>query len=312
MASVHALVGSDSFLQLEGVRRIAAALGKDAQRIDFDGESAQVADVLDEVRSFSMFAGSKMVVVRNAEEFISRFRENMEEYVANPVDSATLVLRCKTLPGNQRITKLIAKHGKVEPCEPPKDRDLSRWVIDRARTAHKTAIDPAAANLLADLVGADLGRLDNEIAKLALMTDGRVTEKEVNVSVVFQREQEMWHMTDELTAGRVGKALERWRHLLTSDPSTEFRAVTWLTIWLEKAVKAQRLKKQKISPAAIAKELRIWPAHNVDALLRTADKLGDRGLADALDLLADLDHRSKSGLGEAADNVERFMLSLAS
>jgi DNA polymerase-3 subunit delta len=311
MPSVYALVGSDSFLQLEAIRRIAAGLGKDAQRLDFDGETAQVADVLDEVRSFSMFAGSKLVVVRSGEEFISRFRDHMEEYVANPVDSATLVLRCKSLPGNQKISKLIAKHGKVEPCEPPKDKDLARWVADRAKTAHKTAIDPAAAQLLADLVGADLGRLDNEIAKLALMTDGKVTEKEVNASVVFQREQEMWHMTDELTAGRVDNALERWRQLLQSDPSTEFRAVTWLTIWLEKAVKAQRLKAQRVNPMAIAKELRIWPAHNVDALLRTADKLGAKGLADALDLLANLDYRSKTGLGEASDNVERFMLSLA-
>ncbi|MGC4031559.1 MAG: DNA polymerase III subunit delta [Tepidisphaeraceae bacterium] len=311
MPTVFALVGSDSFLQLEAVRRIAAGLGKDAQRVDFDGESAGLADVLDELRSFSMFAGSKLVVVRSADEFISRFRENMEEYVANPVDSATLVLRCKSLPANQKISKLIVKHGKVEPCEPPKDRDLARWVIERAKTAHKTAIDPAAAQSLADLVGADLGRLDNEIAKLALMTDGRVTENEVNASVVFQREQQMWQMTDELTAGRISAALERWRHLLTSDPSTEFRAVTWLTIWLEKAVKAHRLKLQRVSPPAIAKELRIWPANNVDALLRTADKLGTRGLANALDLLADLDHRSKSGLGEAADNVERFMLSLA-
>ena len=311
MSSVHALVGSDSFLQLEAVRRISAGLGKDAQRIDFDGESAGLADVLDEIRSFSMFAGSKLVVVRSADEFISRFRDSMEEYVAAPVDSATLVLRCKSLPGNQRISKLIAKHGRVEPCEPPKDRELARWVSERAKTTHKVAIEPAAAQALADLVGADLGRLDNEIAKLALMVDGGVTEKDVNASVVFQREQEMWHMTDELTGGRVAKALERWRHLLTTDPSSEFRAVTWLTIWLEKAVKAQRLKKQRISQPAIAKELRIWPAHNVDALLRTADRLGDRGLADALDLLASLDHRSKSGLGEAADNVERFMLSLA-
>jgi DNA polymerase III subunit delta len=311
MAAVYALVGSDSFLQLEAIRRIAAGLGADTQRVDFDGETAALADVLDEVRSFSMFAGSKLIVVRSADEFISRFREAMEEYVASPVDSATLVLRCKSLPGNQRISKLIAKHGKVEPCEPPKDRDLARWVGDRGRGAHKLAIDPAAAQTLADLVGADLGRLDNELAKLALMTDGRVTEADVNKSVVFQREQEMWHMTDELTAGRVGRALERWRHLLTTDPSTEFRAVTWLTLWLEKAVKAHRLRAQNVSPPAIAKELRIWPASNVDALLRTAHKLGDRGLADALDLLADLDHRSKSGLGEAADNVERFMLSLA-
>ena len=312
MAPVIALVGDDAFLQLEAIRRIAAALGKDAQRVDFDGETATVADVLDEVRSFSMFAGSKMVVVRTAEEFISRYRDNIEDYVAAPVDSATLVLRCKTLPGNQRISKLIAKHGQVESCEPPKDKELPRWIVERAKSTHKIAIDGGAAQLMADLVGGDLGRLDNELAKLALMVEGRVTEADVGKSVAFQREQEMWHMTDELTAGRIDKALERWRHLVTSDPSTEFRAVTWLAIWLEKAVKGLRLKKQKMNPFAIAKELRIWPANNVDSLLRTADKMGEAGLNRALDLLADLDHRGKTGLGDASDNVERFMLSLAS
>lgn len=311
MSSVHALVGDDPFLQLEAVRRLAAALGKDVQRNDFDGETAQLADVMDEVRSFSMFAGAKMVVIRAAEEFISRFREEMEEYVQHPSDSATLVLRCKSLPGNQKISKLIAKHGTVESCEPPKDKDLPNWIVARAKSPHGIAIDFGAARLMADLVGADLGRLDNELAKLALMVDGKVLAEHVSKSVVFQREQEMWHMTDELTAGRLDKALERWRHLVQSDPSSEFRAVTWLTIWLEKAVKALRLKQKKMNPFAIAKELRIWPANNVDSLLKTADAMGAPGLSRALDLLADLDHRSKSGLGDASDNVERFILSLA-
>jgi len=310
MTAVYALVGEDTFLHLEAIRKIAASL-KDAQRNDFDGESAQLHEVFDELRSFSMFASSKLVVVRNGDEFISRYRENMEEYVQSPSDSATLVLRCKSLPGNQRISKMIAKHGKVEPCEPPKDKDLPRWIIDRAKTGHKLQIDPGAAQLLAELVGGDLGRLDNELAKLALMVEGKVAEADVSKSVVFQRDQEMWHMTDELTAGRIDKALERWRHLVQSDPSSEFRAVTWLAIWVEKAMKALRLKKQKMNPFAIAKELRIWPANNVDSLLRTADKLGDHGLTRALDLLTDLDHRAKSGLADASDNVERFMLSLA-
>ncbi|HEY0007745.1 MAG TPA: hypothetical protein VGB55_03390, partial [Tepidisphaeraceae bacterium] len=77
------------------------------------------------------------------------------------------------------------------------------------------------------------------------------------------------------------------------------------------AIKALKLKQAKTNPFAIAKELRIWPASNVDALLRTADRLGERGLSAALDLLAQLDFRSKTGVADASDNVERFMLSLA-
>ncbi|HEY0007735.1 MAG TPA: DNA polymerase III subunit delta, partial [Tepidisphaeraceae bacterium] len=218
MAGVEALVGSDTFLQLQAIRAIAQSLGADAQRLDFDGESAPLAEVMDELRSFSMFASAKMVVIRNADDFISKYRSEMEEYVAAPVDSAALVLRCSSLPGNQRISKLIAKHGKITPCEPPKDKELPAWIVGRG-TTHGIKIRPDAAAALADLVGGDLGRLDNELAKLALMTSGQVTEADVHQSVVFQRDQEMWHMTDELTAGHVDKALERWRHLIQSDPS---------------------------------------------------------------------------------------------
>ncbi len=310
MKAVHALVGDDSFLQLEALARIAASLG-DAQRQDFDGETAQLADVMDELRSFSMFAGSKLVVVRAADDFISTFRSQMEEYVQNPVDSATLVLRCKSLPGNQKIAKLIAKHGTVEKCEPPKEKELPAWIVSRGKSSHNITIDPGAATVLADFIGADLGRLDNELAKLALMVDGKVTSQDVNNSAVFQRDQEMWHMTDELTAGKIDQALQRWRNLLQSDPSTEFRAVTWLCIWMEKAIKALRLKQQKMNPFAISKELKIWPANNVDSLLRTAERMGAAGMAKSLDLLADLDYRTKTGLGDATANVERFMLSLA-
>lgn len=307
---LYALVGEDSFLQIEALQKIVHSLGN-AQRTDFDGETAELAEVMDELRSFSMFASSRLVVVRSADEFISRYRSEMEEYVQSPSESATLVLRCKSLPGNQRISKLIAKHGAIEKCDPPGDRDLPVWIVQRARNKHQLDIEPAAARLLADLIGTDLGRLDNELAKLALSVDGKVNAEVVNRSVVFQREQEMWHMTDELTAGRVDKALERWRHLLQSDPSSEFRAVTWLGLWLEKAIKAIQLKQDKVSPPAIAKQLRIWPVSNVDSLLKTVDRLGQQRLYRSLDLLTELDHRSKSGLGEASDNVERFIISMA-
>ena len=42
----------------------------DAQRIDIDGERAELADVLDELRSFAMFGGHKLVIVRDADDFI--------------------------------------------------------------------------------------------------------------------------------------------------------------------------------------------------------------------------------------------------
>src|SRR6476660_8536808 len=100
---VYALVGDDSFLQLQELAAIARLMPKDVQRADYDGETAQLADVLDELRSYSMFGGGgKLVVVRNGDELLKRFREQMEDYVAEPAESGTLVLRVNSLPKNQR------------------------------------------------------------------------------------------------------------------------------------------------------------------------------------------------------------------
>jgi DNA polymerase-3 subunit delta len=313
--TVYALVGSDAYLQTLELRRILSALPPDTQRIDVQGDESSVslADVLDELRAFSMFGSGKAVVVREADDFISKYREQLEDYVASPVDANLLILRCSSLPKTQRIAKAIDKLGGYVPCEPPKDAMLPQWIVRHAKTAHDLVVQPDAAAALADLIGADLGRLDNEIARLALQTDGQpLTVDVVKTGVSFQRDQEMWHMTDELTAGRPAEAVRRWRHLLQSDPSSEYRGITWLGIWVEKATKALAMKRAKMSPEAIAKAAKIWPTQNVFPLLKAAEQLGDAGLARATDLLTDLDKSTKSGLGNAADGVETFIASLSS
>jgi DNA polymerase-3 subunit delta len=306
---VYALVGAEPFLQLQKLREILAQLPGDAQRIDLDGERAELAEVLDELRSFAMFGSAKVVVVRNADEFLTRFREQLEDYVARPSDSGVLILRLQSLPANQRIYKAIARVGSVESCEPPKD--LPRWVIQRAREEQGVAIAPDAARLLVDLIGADLGRIDGELAKLALAADGKtITAEHVSGAVAFARERQMWDLTNELACGRTAEALRRWRQLIQLDPSTEFRAVTWLGMWLENVRKAIALKRKGVQPFSIAQQLRIWPREMQGPFFQTAEALGESGAARATDLLADVDLRSKSGVGDAESNVERFILEI--
>src|SRR5687767_4572189 len=308
---VYALVGSDSFLQLQKLSDILRKMPPDVQRVDAEGERAELAEVLDELRSFAMFGGGKLVVVRDADAFITRFREQLEDYLAAPSDSATLVLRLASLPKNQKIYKAIDKVGEIESCDPPKD--LAKWAAERARTAHAMTLTPEAARLMADLVGDDLGRIDNELAKVAIDAGGSkqpVGPEKIAASVAFQREQEMWDMTNELAAGHVAAALRRWRQLVQLDPSAEFRAVTWLGMWLENVRKALALNRKGLGGFAICQQLRIWPREMQDPFFKTACALGDAGAAAALDLLAEIDHQSKTGVGDAAANVERFILQI--
>ena len=104
---VYALVGSDPFLQLQKLREITSLFPGEVQRFDYDGETAQLGDVLDELQSFAMFGGDqKLVTVREADALITRYREQLEDYVNKPSTSATLVLRLSSLPATQRIAHL--------------------------------------------------------------------------------------------------------------------------------------------------------------------------------------------------------------
>ncbi|HWE01663.1 MAG TPA: DNA polymerase III subunit delta [Tepidisphaeraceae bacterium] len=309
---IYALVGSEPFLQLQKLAEVLALLPPDAQRSDFDGEKAELADVLDDLRSFAMFGGAKAVVVRNGDEFLTRCRSQLEDYAAKPSNSATLILRLTSLPKNHRIHKMIAKAGRIESCEPPSDRELPQWILRQGKSAHHVTLTPDAAAMLADLLGGEMGRIDTELAKLALMSDGGKVDAELIAhTVTFQRERQMWDMTNEIASGRPAEALRRWRQLIQTDSSAEFRAVTWLGMWLETVRKALAMKRQGTSDAAICSILRIYPRESQGDFMKTVAAMGEAGVARALDLLIAVDRQSKSGVGAFATNVERFLLQIA-
>jgi DNA polymerase-3 subunit delta len=306
---VYALAGESSYLQLEKLGELLRMAPPDTQRLDMEGDSAQLADVFDELRSFAMFGGSKVLIMRDGEEFISRFREQVEGYLANPSTSATLVLRCnKKIPSNQRVYKLLQKCGEIIDCDPPKD--VVRWIIARAKDAHALTVNLDVAQLIFEFIGNDMGRIDNELAKLALTGKQRIALADIEESVAFQAVRPMWDLTNALSMGNKEEAVRRWRQLLQMEKSAEFRGITWLSLWLENVRRALELLRQGIAPGAIAKELRIWPASMGDSFITVARHLGDAGVCKAMAQLAEIDYQSKTGVGDAAENVERFLLAL--
>src|SRR5208282_4870215 len=98
--------------------------------------------------------------------------------------------------------------------------------------------------------------------------------------------------------------------LVQADSSAEFRAVTWLCIWLENVRKALAMLKQGQNAFTIGQTLRIWPREMQQKFVDTVKILGDFGRKRAVDLLAELDFQTKTGVGDAAGNVERFLLQL--
>ena len=218
-----------------------------------------MAAILDEVRTPSMFAPKKLVIVDPADPVFKKVdddeekrlsnRELLETYLEAPVDSATLVLVVNSWPKTTRLHKALDKIGGIRWCESIKAYAAPAWIARRATDAYAKSIDSTAAARLAELIGPDLQRLDNELAKLSLYQPDlpAITIQAVNALVGFQHEQQIWEMIEALAGRDAPTALKKIDEIWALDSKIEYTATGAVFSWLHQVIKARRTRRS--SPA---------------------------------------------------------------
>lgn len=313
------LHGKDPFLRslhTDKLREVFRAAGVDAEVMRFDGGSAGVADVLDECRTLGLMQQHKIVVVDEADEWLkdtgsgARARDVVERYLESPSETATLVLRAETWHKG-KIDNLVAKCGCVIKCEKPDDRTAASWAVQRAQKRYGVVLEREAAGALVSLCGAELGRLDTEIAKLSSAAEGGVvTAALVREMVGYSREQAFWDVQEALLSGDAEFALRKVRELMTVSrlPATLVRY--GMLDLSRKLHAASRMLAEGAHPAAVSKELKLWGVTK-DPLLDSARRCGVGKGAAAVRLAVGADVAAKTGFGDEDRGAEVAALGLA-
>jgi len=220
---VCALFGDEPFLRRQSLLCLrAAVLGGGEGEFSFstfEGRSAALRDVLEELATKAMFGpGKRLVVVEEADEFVSRYRTDLENYVAAPAVTGVLVLELKSFPGTTRLYKAVAADGLLVDCSPPATAQLVRWLGSWAKQTHHVQLPQPAAEKLVEMVGPELGLLDQELAKLALSagSDKKITPEMVERLVGGWRAKTTWVMLDAALDGNAREALTQLDRLLAS------------------------------------------------------------------------------------------------
>jgi DNA polymerase III delta subunit len=293
------------------VRMDAASLGADA-----------MAAVLDEVRTPSMFAPKKLVIIDPADPLFKKAdsddekrlgnRELLENYLAAPSDFATLVLVVNSWLKTTRLHKTLDKVGAVRWAESIKPHQAPPWIVSRAKNAYGKTIDPAAASRLADLIGPDLQRLDNELAKLSLYQpdSAAITVQAIDALVGFQHEQEIWDMINALAARDAPTALKKIEEIWSPGSKIEYTATGAVFSWLHQVIRARELVDRRLPDAQIGRELRLWPPDRAQMVIALARNWGLDGAARWSAAMLQMDVANKSSLGEPRRNLEKFVVQL--
>jgi DNA polymerase-3 subunit delta len=237
-----ALVGDDRFLTRLVIQHL---LGKssDSEYARYNGEDHTWVEVIDELSMTSLFAtGPRRLLLENADTFVSRNRPQLESFVQDPTTvQGSLILDLQSLPSNTRLYRYVAEHGWLIECRLPevsagrgKKPDESRvrkWLAHWAHRQHAIRPTQAAIERMGELIGWELGLLDQELAKLALFV---APQDSVDVDLVDQvvggwRTQTTWEMLEAAADGNAADAIRQLDHLLQAgeSPQALFGSIAW-------------------------------------------------------------------------------------
>lgn len=279
---------------------------------DAEPDKVDIAEIFDELRTLPFLAGRRVVLVKNADKFVSANRQLLENYFDNPSATGVLVLTVKTWDSRTRLAKKLPGVGTLIAVERPKTQELWRHLVSYAKDAHDKGLGRQAAELLVDLAGDDLTRLYTEVDKLALFADSEknITIKHIESLTGNNRLFNAFSVIDACIAGNAAQAAQRLRKMFAEDRSTEYTAVGAFAYHFRKLWTAKRMLAAGDSVNAVAGRLRMW--YNKDAQFAQVRRLSMRQLGDRLQQLAAIDYAIKRGRAQPRVAMEQLVLSMAS
>jgi DNA polymerase III subunit delta len=241
---------------------------------------------------------------------VERWRERQLEAVAAaladlPPDLSVVLIARDKAPA--KLLKAVKKaEGEVFEFEAPKARAIpGALVADAERLGFR--LDPAAARMLVERMGANPTRLARELERLALWAGdgGEVSAADLDAMVADTSEAAVWSLSDALLDRDPAKALAIGERLIAQGENVT-GLIYGLASRLRKAHTALALIEEGVPPKQVESRLGMHPyaARQLVGRLRDAD-LDE--LREATEVLADLEVWCRGG----ADYGDELALTLA-
>ena len=312
---VYVIVGKDRFLVEQQIAGLVGQLLKPEEvqmclwRAEADKVSA--AEVFDDLRTLPFLAKRRVVVLTDADDFVSNNREPLERYFENPAATGVLVLAVSTWPSNTRLAKSLPKTGRLIEVSQMKSRTLAAYISDYAKQQYGKNLSFNAAYLLMELAGDEPGSLQSEIDKLAAYTNAAkaITEKDIAELVGHNRVFSAFEVIDSMTAGKTAEAIEKLRMMFQSDGDAEYTIVGAFAWHFRRMFSASAMLQKGLSPEIVSKKLRIW---NGDEFFGTLENMTLKQVGDCLKQLTEIDYGIKTGKATAQTAIEAMIVSLVS
>jgi len=218
--------------------------------------------------------------------------------------SVVLIARAKAPAKLTRAVK--AAKGEIHEFEAPKARDMPRVLVGDANQLG-FRLDPAAARMLVDRMGANPQRLHHELERLALWAGegGEVGAADLDAMVTDTSEAAVWALSDALLERNASSALAIAERLISQGENVT-GLIYGLASRLRKASSAAAQLEEGVAPQQVESRLGMHP-YAAKQLVRRLQDVDAAELREATIALADLEVWCRGG----ADYGDELALTLA-
>ena len=221
---VYLVVGEELFFRQQVLGAIRKAVVGDAgvslNEDQFVAGEADVRVVLGAARTLPMFGARRLVTVRSLERWdkgdgdepqtgvVHKPLDQLAEYASGAPDTTTLLLLADKLDNRRRLVATAKREGFLVVCASLPPHALPGWLRQRAREQGH-ALGANAAELLAELCGADLSVLSDALERVELFVgkDAEVTEAAVLECVANMQPGSVWDLVSAVGRRDAGAAL---------------------------------------------------------------------------------------------------------
>lgn len=268
------------------------------------------ATVMDDLATLPFLTDRRVIIIREADRFITAHRERLERYLDKPFSTGCLILECRSFPKTTRLYKAVSAAGRVVECKKLTGRALVEFAVSEARARGKR-LDAGTAAQIVDLIGPEQAIVSMEIEKLALFAGARgdITSDDVALLVGQTREERIFAVMDVAGAGRTAEALRLWHQTLATDRAAAFKAIGGMAFVVRRWLSAHRLRAEGASLREIAPRMLMWGRER--ELETILSRVPSRRAAATLAALAETDAAAKSGSRSLENGIEAVLIGVA-
>lgn len=173
---------------------------------DFDqtvvyGKDTDMGSVISMAKRYPMMSPVHLVLVKEAQDIDTRQWEQLATYLQNPSPQTMLVFcyRHKKLDKRTAAYKAIEKAGVVYETPKVYDNQVPQWIKNDV-AVHGFGITDKAAMMIVENLGADLGKVANELSKLypLLPAGGQITEQLVEQQIGISKDYNVFELQNAI------------------------------------------------------------------------------------------------------------------